>query len=616
VLAAVPKSAVIYVTGVGMESTTINGKPIGDAVLEPAVTDYNTEMQYRTYDVASLLHAGLNTLEIATGSGMYLQTPAVRNSGASNGRYSCPFCRNNGETGPPRVIAQLDMTDSNGTKQTIATGPDWLSALSPTTFSSWYGGEDYNAQIAQTLGAVPPSANNTMWTPAANSALSSTTTPRSTTQLVANPRPPVVLQQVLEPVKITEVSPATYVLDYGKNFSGWPALNLTDPAPGQNIKILPAEELNSDGTVKQNSMGVTNPANGVIRYDYVPSSEANQTWHPSFTYSGFRYLQVTGLPSAPTESTVTAWELYAANQSAGTFSSSNTLLNQINTLVHNAVDGNMESVVTDCPDREKGPYNGDVEQDILNLLNDYDMRAYMRAEVRNFAESQRANGSIPPTGPAWIGGDDGTNWAGAIITVPWALYQNYGDTVTLRTYYSNMQRYLAFIASRTTNYLLPSTYGPGDWVTSDPTSTPTDYLNDYGYYIQVGEMAQIATLIGANSDAEMYRALATNIGAVFNAKFFNVAAHTYATGSQAADALALDAGLVPPSEKNAVASHLLATIAANNGLIAVGSVSLAPMLQALHATGNDDVVYKWAESTAFPSYGYVLSLGNTTMTET
>jgi len=271
--------------------------------------------------------------------------------------------------------------------------------------------------------------------------------------------------------------------------------------------------------------------------------------------------------------------------------------------------------MTDCPDREKGPYTGDAEQDIATELNNFDMRAFMRAEVRNFAEAQHANGMVPAEGPDFNNGDDGPNWGGAIIVVPWALFQTYGDLRTLATYYPNMQRYIAFLGTQAKDRLLPDSYGLGDWVSPDPTTTPIGYVNSWGYYREVRELADIAAVLGRRADRARYERLARSIAAAFNAKYLNARAHTYSVGTQAADALALDAGLVPRSQRAAVLRHLLATIASAHGLIEVGSVALAPVIRVLHDAGRDDVLYRWATSTAFPSYGYVVGLGNTTMTE-
>jgi len=907
-----PAEARLYVTGLGMETTTINGRPIGDAVLEPGESDYKTQVQYRTYDVASLLHPGINRIEIATGSGWYLQTAQAGQGGRFGGLGS-----NNGETGAPRVVGQLEITQHDGSRQTIATGPNWLTAFGPTTFSSWFGGEDYNAQVEQQVGDVPAGADS-RWTNAADSVLYGTvsqptsatgnttlaqsasagatnikvdsvtgaavgapvtvgtgttkevatitsvgtpsattplattaaegdttvqvnstngfavgrqmtidsganaetrtvtnvgtaarttslqssasagdtnlkvtnvtslnvgdhvlvdpgtgqqqvtiasvgtagvnttlsaastasgniikvaavtgfvagdvlqigtgassepatvqavgtagvsgsgltltanlsqahaqgavvldtskpgtgleispaladahpaatavtapgtgvtfspalaephafaasvqavgtgitfspalahahaagdpvvaigtTTPRVDTPLVANPRLPVTVVATYKAVSITNPSPGVYVFDFGRDFAGWPVLNLENPTPGQNIQIVPGEgpSLSSAGLVTES----WSSSNGT-RYDYVPSAAKNQTWHPSFAYSGFRWLQVSGLTSPPTADTVYAEQLMTANPVASDFISSTPLLNQIDALVRNAEQANMESVLTDCPNREKAPYTGDTAQDINTELNDFDLRDYLTATERNFVESQQPNGEVLSTGPEWHTIENGTNWGGAIVEVPWAMYQAYGDTSLLSTYYSSMARYIDYVNSRATGNLV--TYGLADWETPDPNPPLAAYTNSYGYYIQVEDMAKIAAVLGKTDDAKMYQTLGQNIAAAFNATYLNTTTHTYSNGDMADDALALDAGLVPADQQTAVLNHLLNTIAANNGLIMVGSISLEPIIRVLHNTGHDDVLYKWATSTAYPSYGYILAQGATTMTET
>lgn len=615
------KSARLYLTGLGMVAATVNGKSIGRAVLEPGQTDLWKEVQYRVYDVGSLLRTGSNVIEIRTGAGQYL-TPVL-----GGDRYACVYCKNLGRTGPPRVIAQLHSTAADGSRQTLGTGPDWQTALGATTFSSWLAGEDFSGlrqELLSSLQASDPTGQ--VWKPAAASALTPATTPRDSTPLRANPRPPVVVQAHHKPITVTQPLPGTYVYDFGKNLSGWPQLELSAPRPGATISMIPSETLGAGGLVDQLSMGIPAglggvvgpspgaPISGPIRYDYVTGNQSRQVWHPSFTYNGFRYLQVTGLET-PDGQGVTALEIHADNPVASQFTSSNSLLNAIDVLEHNALRANMQSLMTDCPNREKGPYTGDVLQDIATETNAYDMRAYLRAHVRNFAQAQHPDGNVPATAPEINTDEDGANWGGAMIMVPWALYETYGDTDTLRTYYANMRAYLEFLNTKTIDGLLPDDFGLGDWVSSDPVVTPIGYVNSYGYYVQIKTMSRVAELLGKSADHRRYALLAKTVKMAFNTRYLDRQSHTYSVGTQAADGLALDAGLVPDDQRVPVLNHLVRTINAAQGLIKVGSVSLMPVLRALHDGRRDDVIYRWATSRAEPSYGYVLSQGNTTMTE-
>ena len=261
---------------------------------------------------------------------------------------------------------------------------------------------------------------------------------------------------------------------------------------------------------------------------------------------------------------------------------------------------------------------GDTSVMFDSITRNYDVAAYARNVVRNMADSQTQAGLVPDFVPAYqiysgAFGDD-PNWGNAMILVPWGLYETYGDVGTLRTYYSNMQRYLDYLTSRSTGNLIQ--YGLGDWETPDSPSVPPSLISTYGYYRAAQTISQISAVLGYSDDSANYAALAATIASAFNAAFLDSTHHTYYGGQQAADALALDMGIVPADQSQAVLDHLIGTIQSAGNHAMVGIVSLGPLLRVLAAARRDDVIYDIATGTTYPSYGYEVVNGATSLTET
>ncbi len=635
----------LYVTGLGQCAARLNGTPVGEAVLEPGQTSYFAEVNYRTYDVTALLRQGANLLGIETGSGAYQRAATSGRFLFTGGIVGAPVY------GTPKVIAELEVTYADGSRQAIATDTSWRTRLGGTTYSSWWGGEDYDARRVPTDWTAAPSVSGAGWRDASLVNLTSGTTPTDTTPLVADPRPPVTVVREARPVAInrvtvlsgsaTLVAPASagatdletdstaYVLDFGKNLSGLPKLSVSGPA-GTTVTMIPAETANADGTIDVSSTGAS--ATSQILYRYTLSGHGHETWHSQFTYNGFRYLQVTGLVSPPTPETVTLLVTRASNRDAASFDSSSQLLNAIYAITKQALENNMQSVLTDCPDREKGPYTGDNLHNIDAELTLFDMQAYQGQLVHNMRTAQRPvplNGQFPgmianvapefhfvaplPPGRPWF--LDEPNWGGAVVLIPWNLYQVYGDTGTMRANYDAMVRWIDWeAATKAANN--GAIRGLGDW--SAAQGTAAQAVIDYGYYRGVSTMARIAQVLGRTADAGRYAHLATSLAAEYNAKYLHTddAGHAwYANDTEASNALALDAGLVPAQCHDAVVHSLVAAVSAFGNRIGTGSVAIGPLFRTLHAAGRDDVIYAMVTNPASPGYAFLVNSGRTTLTE-
>jgi alpha-L-rhamnosidase len=617
----------LYVTGLGMFAASVNGKPAGEAILEPGQTTYSEEVHYRTYDVTAALRQGSNVVGIETGSGTYqrVKTPGHYFFGADLEEYVV--------FGAPKVIAQLEISYADGSRQTIASDQTWKTALGATTYSSWWSGEEFDARRGATSPDSAAKLDGADWSQAALATLTDSTTPRASTPLVANPRPPVTVAQRVHPETITKHGDS-WILDFGANRSGWPSVSLNVPR-GTTVTMTPSEKLKADGSLGTESTGVADGATDAIAYKYTSAGGSNQVWHPQFTYSGFRYLRVDGLAKKPGRNTITMLVTHAALPTASTFRSSSAVLNAIHEMTLRSTESNMMSVLTDCPNREKGPYTGDNLHNIDALLSQFDMAAYQPQLVKNMASAQRDPddefpGLIANIAPEFhrvrpvklkypqgvIEFLDEVNWGSAVIRIPWKLYTTYGDTRTMATHYDTMVKWLDYEAKNRAdnNGDIP---GLGDWSAAE-SSTPMQLAIYAGYFSSADEMSKIAGVLGKHADEATYRALADELATTFTAGFRHTAADGsvyYGSDSETSNAMALDAGLVSDADRDDVVAHLIAAVRTSGNHITTGSVGLGPLFRALQAAGRDDVIYDMVTNTTAPGYGYLVARDHTTLSE-
>jgi alpha-L-rhamnosidase len=589
------RNARLYVTGLGVYVVTLNGRPVTDDVLAPGNTAFAKRVEYATYDITGQLAGGANAIGIQLGNGSY-------NAVLTPGHYM-DFV--NESSAPLKLIAQLELTYTDGASQTVASGPDWRTALGPTMVSTWYGGEEYDAR-RELAGWDSPGADLSKWEFAV-----ATTPPAEATQLSWRPAPPVRAVGAVNTQAITQPLPGVYVFDMGVNFAGWQQLKVSGPA-GTKVTMMIAEQLYPYGTVDQSQITKNYP----VIDTYVLSGNGVETWHPKFEYHGFRYLQVSGLPAPPDNSTITGIILRGDNESAGSFSSSNDLLNSIHRIIDRAIQSNMMSIFTDCPDREKLGWLADMQGIFPSIARNYDIAAYERTVVRNMADAQTDLGLVPDFVPEYVVYDDGfrddPNWGDAIILTPWSLYETYGDRRILEDYYPGMQRYFTYLTSKSQGNLLD--YGLNDWITPDPT-VPTGVIATYAYYRSAATMSRVAAVLGKMDDSAGYTALAQQIAGAFNEAYLDPVTHVYAGGHQAADAVALDMNIVPTDLRQTVLDHLIADIRAQGNHVNVGIVTLGALFRSLSNAGRDDVIFDVATQITNPSYGYQIIHGATSLTE-
>lgn len=597
----------LLISGLGQYEAHINGQDVTESLLTPGWTDYRKRVSYNSYDVTAQLHRGTNALGVLLGNGFY-NVPDIR------GRYG----KFTGTLGPPKLIACLFVVYSGGASETVVSDATWKTAPGPITLSSVYGGEDFDARL-DSPGWDTPTFDANAW-----QAAFIVGSPLASSSGVLQPEsiPSVKPFNHYEPVAITHPRPGITVYDLGQNFAGWPELSVTGSA-GATVKLVPGELLDANGLVTQRSANAFPYSQNAFNYTLRGGSPEH--WRPRFSYYGFRYVQVEQTGSI-SDIHVAGRALHLDVATAGTFTSSDELLNRIHRLIDNAVNSNLFSVLTDCPHREK---LGWLEQTHLAgaaLMYNYDLESLYAKISDDMQDAQLSNGLVPsiaPEYPVFSGAfRDSPEWGSAVILSPWIAYQYYGDLATLRNHYASMQHYAAYLQARIeqdSSHLLA--YGLGDWYDIGPGEPGESKLTTKGftatatYYEDLNTLARIATLLNRPEDVATYMAEAEQVKQTFNARFFHSDTNQYDTGSQTSDAMPLVVGLVPPGRRDAVLANLVADIHAHHNHVTAGDVGFHYVVRALTDGDRSDVLLAMLSRTDPPSYGDQLAHGATTLTE-
>ncbi|MEU8608181.1 family 78 glycoside hydrolase catalytic domain [Actinoplanes sp. NPDC048791] len=536
----------------------------------------------------------------------------------------------------PRLIGRLEITYRDGSTDTIVTDRSWRAALGPLVTDAWYSGSDYDARREQPGWNLPgadlgPSATRRDGTPTGWLSAGLAPPPNLATKLVARAAEPVTVQEEFEPVSVTNPAPGTWVFDLGQNIVGWPRLNLARVPAGTTVKMAPAESLNADGTVDQASLMGGGGSRGTDLFNTYTAAGARtgEKWHPNFNYFGMQWVQVTGLPAGytPGKDLITGVRLQADTPVAGTFSSSNARVNRIHTMARYSFAANIMSVFTDCPGREKLSYPADYTMPMGAIHRDFQLNAFLRTTMRHLVEGQSLAdtpmaGNVALKTPVYDWGytgrfGDEINWGNAIVLVPTIVNQLYGDTDLMNASYDRMVRFVDYLQRQKVDGFIVDA-ALGDWVGDEPTSGRI--TGTWGYYLTIQAMARMATLTGHTTDAARYAALAEQIKTAFHQAFFNEALGRYTTNgnngtdgaSQTAQALALDAGLVPADSRGKVLNALVELVYAYhpNGTgphLSGGTIGMGPIVRALMNGDRDDVLWEVLQQDDQPSYGYFMA---------
>jgi alpha-L-rhamnosidase len=593
--------AMLYVSALGQGEVHLNGSKVGDAELAPSWTDYRKTVRYEAYDVTSMLRQGENAVGVMVGNGMFnvVKTP---------NRYTKLV----NSFGKPMMMLQMRLTYADGKTETVASDGSWTSAAGPITFSSTYGGEDYDAAKEQ-AGWASAGFRDKGWT-----RVSVVDGPGG--KLESEVAPPIEVMKTYAPVKTTKVKPGVTVYDLGQNFAGWPDVKVSG-AKGTVLKMIPGELLNADGTVSQMS------SKGPQWFSYTLKGTGVEEWHPRFSYYGFRYVQVEWASGSGQVASLTGDAVHTSSPVVGEFASSNEQLNGIHHLIVMAMQNNSVSLFTDCPHREKLGWLEETHLVAPGLIFSSNLQGLFAATEKNMADAQKEDGMVPTIAPEYTvfakqgygPFDDSPEWGSASVLAEWSAYRAYGDVGELQRSYPMMQRYVKFLEGKAKDGIVA--YGLGDWYDIGPGGPGEGKQTTLGVtatimlYQDALTMAKIARLLDKPEDATGYDALAARVGAAFNARFWNATTGMYDKGSQTANAMPLSLGLVPEAHRAEVLEHIVADIHAHNDHVTTGEIGYPYMLRALMANGRSDVEMAMMMRKDPPSYGSQLEAGATALTE-
>ena len=596
-------NATLYISGLGQYEAYINGDKIGRSFLSPGWTDYDKTCFYNVYDVTSQVKQGKNAIGVIVGNGFY---------NINRERYRKIVVA----FGYPKVISKLNLTYEDGSTSEVVSGTDWKCTSSPILYASIYGGEDYDATLDQP-GWNLPGFDDSGWKSAI---LASVPTGRLSSEIGY----PVTVNQVIEVKKIDQPFPGKYLYDFGQNCSGIVALKVSGKK-GSVIKLTPGELITKDKAINQKASGAP------FYFTYTLKGDGVEVWCPRFSYYGFRYVMVEGAvpeklaTSSDLPKIIQLDMLHTCNSSpkAGEFTCSNQLFNQIYTLIDWAVRSNLQSVVTDCPHREK---LGWLEQTYLmgaSLHYNYDLCALYRKAVRDMIDAQTPDGLVPDIAPEYVqfvgGFRDSPEWGSAAVLLPWLLWQWYGDKSILEEAMPMMQKYVVYLGTKATGNIL--SHGLGDWYDYGPKSpgiaqlTPKSLTATAIYYYDIQLLARMLKVCNKETEAKNMDVLASQVKTSFNAKFFIAGTKIYSTGSQTSMAMPLCVGLVEDQDRKEVFSNLVKNIAKSGNALTAGDVGFHFLVKALEENGGSQVLFDMNFRNDLPGYGFQLKKGATALTE-
>ena len=573
-------SAKAYVTGVGFYELYINGIRVGDHVLAPAKTPYHKYILYDSYDVAKLLKPGNNAFGIHLGNGWYNPYKKWWND------YRMQWF------GSKRAIAQILVNYTDGTTQWILTDEKWRWAYGPLTYNCVYDGEIYDSSRDH-MGWANAGYDDSAWKPV-------TLFNKSNARLLSHRMPAIKVKELFKPVEVKVTKQDTKVFDMGQNFAGWVRLKASG-TKNTILKIRFAEDLGKDGTID-----VTSNEYARATAEYRMKGEGIEIYEPSFTWFGFKYVEISSHNGPLNLIDVEGRATYSDNEQTGSFECDNVLVNKIHKATVWSQKSNMIGYPMDCPQRdERLGWFGDAQVTAEEAMFNFDMALFYENWFEGIKENQEEKtGDIPIISPRPYIFDEGIEWSSTYLTMLWQFYTCYGDVRILQRHYSAMKRYMDFLDKLSKDLILPKGW-IGDWGSmvkgwkeGEPASVPTAF-----YFLNARIMSDVAGILAYKGDQEQYKNLSDKIKEKYNKTYLNPATANYSDGSQMANSFPLFLGIVPENLKDKVLGNLVNDIVLkNNTHLTTGVLGTKYMPEALSRSGRGDVAWGIINQKSAPSW--------------
>jgi alpha-L-rhamnosidase len=611
--------AVVTVTSLGMYELRINGRHVGDRLLTPEWTDYHKRVEYQTYDVTDLLKQGPNAVGATLGDGWYagrLGISHIVKDGPLRGHYGTKLA----------LLMQMRVYYADGSSDLVATDGSWkVTTDGPIRKACILDGEVYDSR-KELKGWDTAGCDDSAWSPVE-------LTGEVKALTVAQPNEPILVTEEIAPAAIAEPKPGVYVVDFGQEVAGWCRVKASGPA-GTTVRLRHAEVLDPDGMIYRDNLRMK-PLGGELgarqEDEFILDGSGERTFEPHFTYHGFRYVEVTGLPARPSRDFILARVFHSAPPMAGRFECSSPLLNQMMKNIVWTHRDNMHSVPTDCPQRdERMGWMGDMLVFAQPACFNMDMAAFFTKWITDIRDDQADDGRLPDFAPhpynanALFSGVPA--WGDAGVITPWRMYVNYGDKRAIERQFDSCRRWVDWIHSKNPDLLWKNDRNNdyGDWLNGDTlqlqgfpkgeAECPKEVFATAFFQHSAELTAKMARILGKKAEADRYGKLAADIRQAFNKAYVSDDARIKGN-TQSAYALALEFKLLPEAKRAPASWHMVERIDAYKKHISTGFHTTVMLMNQLTATGRSDVAYMLINNRTIPSWGYTIDQGATTVWE-
>ena len=600
-----PNKARLYISGLGYYYLYINGKPVSDRKLEPGWTAYSKTVLYSAYAIEDFLQPGENVIGVELGEGWYghQHTSLLNFAGLDESAYH-----------EPRLLMELDVQTPDGKMACVCASQSegWSCSFGGIVDNNIYDGEVYNEWLHPYGWESPDyAANQTQWLPVA---LAEAPGGKLRCQIM----PPIRVTESLFPFSVVKRTGYRYVVDFGQNFSGWVRLEIKNAA-GKRIQISYAEILDESGSVNQANL------RGARCQDiWIPGGSGTEVYEPRFTYHGFRYAEIL-LDERVELVSVIGQVVHTDVTRKSNFTCSNPVLNNIYKAIIWTERSNLHSIPTDCPQRdERMAWLNDVTVRCEEAIYNFDMMLFFDNWLQDVADEQLEGGSLPDTAPYIYGGNPSYHISSCVILIPWFLHLHYDDTQILEKWYPTMKKYVEFLISQASDGLIHPPYS-GEWAppaefcdnTTDwgavPINIPPEMVTSGYLYYDCAIMEKVAALLGRSEDISMFASMAEKVKAAINSTYYREESGCYIPDSQGNNVFPLFLGIAP--HEDSVATHLVRDIVENDMHLSTGNQMTKYLFPVLDKIGHSELAYRMASDETYPSLGYMLKNGATTIWE-
>jgi alpha-L-rhamnosidase len=598
------KRATTYISGLGLYELYINGEKTGNQVLAPSPTNYEKSVKYNTFDITNHLKQGSNAIGVILGNGRYFN---MRQNYKPHKIKTFGF---------PKLILQIEIEYNDGSKQTIISDNSWkISVNGPIIANNEWDGEEYDAN-KEMPGWNAPGFDDSKW-------LKPELVKKPEGLLSAQMNSNMKVMETIKPASITKLNADTFIMDMSQNMVGWLNLN-ANGKKGTKIRLRFAESLQPDGRLYMDNI-----RSALVTDVYTMKGSGKETWEPSFVYHGFRYVEITGFPGEPTVGNFEGQVVYDEMQTTGTFESSNKTLDQIFKNAYWGIRGNYKGMPIDCPQRdERQPWLGDRatgargESFIFNNANLY------AKWLDDIQQSQKPDGQIPDMSPPFymIYYSDNMTWPGTYILLANMLYEQFADVKSIGKHYPFMKKWMEYMQNKYMKDYIVTKDKYGDWCvppeskelihSKDSTRKTDGKLIATAYYFHLLKlMSRFALITGNSNDTIAYTELSANIKKAFNKTFYDAKKCQYSNNTVTANLLPLYFGMVPNSAFQSVFENICSKIKENDFHLSTGVIGTQWLMRGLSENGRPEIAYRIATNRDYPSWGYMLENGATTIWE-